>query len=107
MMTFPTDGKPSKSVLCGRFRKLSGAPRCGSPTANGAYGNAVFGSIASVAMRTAAHVDYCHINPLKHGHVKQVSDWPYSTFHRYVEAGLYPRDQAGGMEPDIATGEGP
>ena len=38
----------------------------------------------------AAHVDYCHINPLKQGLVKQVSDWPYSTFHRYVEKGLYP-----------------
>ncbi len=24
----------------------------------------------------AAHVDYCHINPLKHGLVKQVADLP-------------------------------
>jgi hypothetical protein len=28
----------------------------------------------------AAHVDYCHINPLKHGYVKRVADWPYSRF---------------------------
>lgn len=55
----------------------------------------------------AAHVDYCHINPLKHGHVIQLSDWPYSTFHRYVAAGIYPRDWAGGAEPDFATGELP
>jgi hypothetical protein len=42
----------------------------------------------------AAHIDYCHINPLKHGLVSRVADWPYSTFHRYVEQGLYPLDWA-------------
>ncbi|WP_346425844.1 transposase, partial [Methylocaldum sp. 14B] len=38
----------------------------------------------------SAHVDYCHINPVKHGYVQCVSEWPYSTFHRYVERGVYP-----------------
>ena len=42
-----------------------------------------------------AHLDYVHINPLKHGLVKHVSDWPYSTFHRLVGMGVYPRDWAG------------
>ena len=42
----------------------------------------------------AAHVDYYHINPLKHGLVKQVADWPYSTFHRDVASGLYSIDWA-------------
>jgi putative transposase len=37
----------------------------------------------------AAHVDYCHISPLKHGLVGRVVDWLYSTFHRYVERGIY------------------
>jgi len=32
----------------------------------------------------AAQVNYCHINPLMHSLVKQVVDWPYSTFHQYV-----------------------
>ena len=36
----------------------------------------------------ATHVDYIHYNPVKHGYVKQVVDWPYSTFHHYVEKGL-------------------
>lgn len=36
------------------------------------------------------HVDYIHWNPLKHGHVKQIGDWPYSSFHRFVKAGIYP-----------------
>jgi putative transposase len=27
------------------------------------------------------HVDYVHFNPVEHGHVARVADWPYSTFH--------------------------
>lgn len=38
------------------------------------------------------HFDYIHYNPVKHGLVKRVRDWPYSTFHRYVKAGIYPAD---------------
>jgi REP element-mobilizing transposase RayT len=45
----------------------------------------------------ARHVDYIHHNPVKHGHVQHVSDWPYSTFHRYVREGLYSCDWAGVM----------
>lgn len=39
-----------------------------------------------------AHMDYLHFNPVKHGHVAQ---WPYSTFHRLVTAGVYPVDWGG------------
>ncbi|XLM22241.1 transposase, partial [Chromobacterium piscinae] len=28
-----------------------------------------------------AHVDYIHYNPVKHGHVERVLEWPYSSFH--------------------------
>ena len=49
----------------------------------------------------AAHIDYCHINPFKHGYVQRVADWPYSTFHRDVERGIYPLDWAGGLEIDL------
>jgi putative transposase len=34
-------------------------------------------------------VDYVHFNPKKHGLVNNVRDWPYSTFHRFVELGEY------------------
>ena len=44
------------------------------------------------------HLDYIHYNPVKHGYVAQVVDWPYSTFHRYAEAGVYPKDWAGSGE---------
>jgi putative transposase len=46
----------------------------------------------------AAHMDYVHINPVKHGLVTQVKDWEYSTFHRWVKDGIYPPDWAGGAE---------
>lgn len=40
------------------------------------------------------HVDYIHYNPVKHGHVVRAADWPYSSFHRYVERGVYEPDWA-------------
>ena len=46
----------------------------------------------------AAHMDYVHINPVKHDLVKWVADWQYSTFHRMVKAGIYPPSWAGGAE---------
>jgi putative transposase len=29
---------------------------------------------------------------VKHGWAQSVSDWPYSSFHRYVEQGVYPEN---------------
>ncbi|HMM88537.1 REP-associated tyrosine transposase [Bradyrhizobium sp.] len=43
----------------------------------------------------ARHVDYIHINPVKHGLVTRVRDWPFSSFHRMVKLGIYPEDWAG------------
>jgi len=40
------------------------------------------------------HVDYIHYNPVKHGHARQALDWPCSSFHRFVRAGIYPIDWA-------------
>ncbi|SFE19802.1 transposase [Nitrosomonas sp. Nm166] len=41
------------------------------------------------------HVDYVHVNLFKHGHVRRVADWPYSTFHQYVARGIYSMDWCG------------
>ncbi|MGZ8272028.1 MAG: REP-associated tyrosine transposase [Methylophilus sp.] len=49
-----------------------------------------------------AHIDYVHINPVKHALVMQVKDWPYSTFHRLVEEGIYPQDWGGGIEGKLS-----
>ena len=44
------------------------------------------------------HVEYCYINPVKHGLVRRVQDWPHSSFHRDVRRGLFPLDWAGEIE---------
>ena len=52
------------------------------------------------------HVDYIHFNPVKHGYVSRVCDWPHSSFGRYVERGLLPPDWGGDMrELSDAFGE--
>ena len=40
-------------------------------------------------------VEYCLGNPVKHGHVQRVADWPYSSFHREVRRGNFARDWGG------------
>ena len=46
------------------------------------------------------HVDYIHYNPVKHGLVRQVKDWPWSSFHRYVQQGLLPENWGGRIPID-------
>lgn len=43
-------------------------------------------------------LDYIHINPVKHGLVGRAGDWPWSSFHRYVNLGEYPSDWGGSTE---------
>jgi putative transposase len=50
----------------------------------------------------ARHIDYVHINPVKHGLVTQVGDWPYSSFHRMVKLGIYPENWAGDARQSAA-----
>jgi putative transposase len=50
------------------------------------------------------HVAYIHFNPVKHGLVKRVWDWPWSSFHQYVTAGIIDQDW-GGIDIDLAAGE--
>ncbi|AHE67800.1 REP-associated tyrosine transposase [Legionella oakridgensis] len=51
------------------------------------------------------HVDYIHHNPVKHGHVTKVMDWPYSSFHKFVKNGDLSPDWAGGYSPERNFGE--
>ena len=53
----------------------------------------------------ARHLDYVHYNPVKHGHVTSVAKWPYSTFHRWVQAGAYPIGWGSGCVTDVDAGE--
>lgn len=38
------------------------------------------------------HFDYIHYNPVKHGLILSPRDWPHSSFHRWVQAGVYEPD---------------
>lgn len=53
------------------------------------------------------HFDYIHFNPVKHGHVRCPRDWPWSSFHRWVDAGVYDRNWACGSDsqavPDFSS----
>jgi putative transposase len=46
----------------------------------------------------AHHIDYIHFNPVKHGHVTRVCDWPHSSFKNYVRRGDLPLDWGGDYE---------
>ncbi len=52
------------------------------------------------------HMDYLHYNPVKHGLVNCMKDWPYSTFHRYVKEGVYPEDWGGVCDKEMDGGFG-
>ena len=53
----------------------------------------------------AAHMDYIHANPVKHGLAAQPADWPYSTFRAAVARGLYPVSWLGEHAADLPVGE--
>ena len=47
------------------------------------------------------HLDYIHYNPVKHGLVHKVSDWPWSSFHQFVKIGLYSEDWGSSQKKDF------
>ena len=53
----------------------------------------------------ARHIDYIHYNPVKHGWVKRVADWPHSSFQRFVDEGIYPLDWGGNAAVEVSAGE--
>ena len=53
----------------------------------------------------ARDIHYIHFNPIKHGLVKKLSDWRWSSFHDYVKEGYYDEDW-GDLEPDNIKGLG-
>jgi putative transposase len=52
------------------------------------------------------HLDYIHYNPVKHGLVEKVSDWPHSSFHRFVRLGYYPANWSASPELNSLAMEG-
>jgi putative transposase len=53
----------------------------------------------------AAHLDYIHFNPVKHGLAESAANWPFSSFHRAVRHGQYPADWRAPVDCDGEWGE--
>jgi putative transposase len=43
-------------------------------------------------------IDYVHADPLRHGWVRSLRKWPYSSLHAYIEHGLKPLHWDGGLQ---------
>ncbi len=52
------------------------------------------------------HVDYMHDNPVKHGYIARAADWPHSSRHQYVAAGMVGPDWGVGMIDEGGFGAG-
>lgn len=44
------------------------------------------------------HLDYIHVNPVKHGLVSWPREWEWSTFQQYVKSGEYDTDWRGHVD---------
>ncbi len=57
----------------------------------------------------ANHFDYTHFNGVKHGHAERPEDWPWCSYHRYLQMGWYEADWGEHEPPSImgldTTGE--
>jgi putative transposase len=53
----------------------------------------------------ATHMDYIHVNPVKHGLVTEAAAWPFSSFHKSVAMGLYPLAWTGNDDAADDRGE--
>ena len=51
----------------------------------------------------ARQVDYIHFNPVKHGLVARVCDWPHSSFHQHVARGALPANWGGDMRDVVGA----
>ncbi len=72
------------------------------------FGKGDFGSTPRNENDFTRHIDYIHFNPVKHGLVSRVCDWPHSSFHRYVREKVLPQDWAGDVREGKADfGERP
>ena len=54
----------------------------------------------------AAHCNYIHYNPVKHGLCTSSREWPFSTFHSFVKSGVYGVDWGGGNIARLMEGVG-
>ncbi|WP_446323442.1 REP-associated tyrosine transposase [Aeromonas hydrophila] len=85
-------------MRCSLFLLKNGVARSATSEVRGIWQRHYWEHLIRDEQDYRRHMDYVHINPLKHGHVTRVADWPYSTFHRYVASGVYPPDWCGSVD---------
>jgi putative transposase len=88
-----------------RFRNRSGSALFAAHNERGIRQRRFWEHLIRDEADDARHVEYCHVKPLKHGLVTRVRDWPHSSFHRDVRAGMFPEDWAGDSETSGDFGE--
>lgn len=49
------------------------------------------------------HVNYIRYNPVTHGLVTRVADWPFRSFHRYVAERILSADWAGDSKEFVGS----
>ncbi len=52
-----------------------------------------------------AHINYVHINPVKHGLTARAVDWPHSSIHRFIREGKLPEHWACEIDPVIGRND--
>ncbi len=88
-------------LLRNRFRQRLQIPNIAPKTElnamNGGFGNGGFVGAYDLRRKKlcSPYGGYIHHNPVKHGLVRTVGEWPYSSFHRMVKMGIYPSNWAG------------
>jgi putative transposase len=85
-------------IKSGFSRGLPAAPRSPSKIARrekGIWQRRYWEHVIRDDADLARHVDYIHFNPVKHGLVPRVCDWPHSSFHQFVNRGDLPEDWGG------------
>jgi len=51
------------------------------------------------------HIHYIHYNPAKHGYVKEISAWQYSSYSAWQDRGLYNNEEVWAEPKNISWGE--
>ena len=104
-MTFPTASKPSRSGSAGGGTERAALIGAYSPRRTGDMATSFLGTRPSRRRRLCAPHGLCTLQFSQTWPCYAVAQWPYSTFHRWVKAGVYPVGWGGDGVTDVPAGE--
>jgi putative transposase len=91
---FPAGGRRSK-LRSREELSQQGRPFPAMIMADICFGRDVSGNTIRDDQDFERCTNYIHFNPVKHRLVSRPGEWPFSSLHRYVRAGMLPRDWSG------------